>query len=138
MGRKLPSKPSSSYKTSICKTVTLNNTAEPVYYGHLGTGKKYPDYQGVLIFQVVLYKKYNLGPHLSVWIMQVSIFSSVHISRFHCKCYSSLLINISVSVALFLLINISVSVALFLLPRTMKFPLTNFFHHFCFLPCKFL
>ena len=30
-------------------------TVEPVYYGHLGTNKKCPDYQGVLIFQVILY-----------------------------------------------------------------------------------
>ena len=30
---------------------------EPVYYGHLGTNQKCPDYQGVLIFQVSLYDK---------------------------------------------------------------------------------
>ena len=30
---------------------------EPVYYGHLGTVHKCPDYQGVLIFQVSLYDK---------------------------------------------------------------------------------
>ena len=29
-------------------------TVEPVYYGHLGTTQKCPDYQGVLIFQVSL------------------------------------------------------------------------------------
>ena len=29
-------------------------------------------------------KKGHLGPQLSVWIMQVSLFSSVHINRFHC------------------------------------------------------
>ena len=28
------------------------NTVEPVYYGHLGTSQKCPDYQGVLISQV--------------------------------------------------------------------------------------
>ena len=28
--------------------------------------------------------KCSLGLQLSVWIMQVSIFSSVHINRFHC------------------------------------------------------
>ena len=28
---------------------------------HLGTGKKYPDYQDVLIFQVILYEKCHLG-----------------------------------------------------------------------------
>ena len=32
-------------------------TVEPVYCGHLGSNKKYPDYQGVLIFQVTLYDK---------------------------------------------------------------------------------
>ena len=30
---------------------------EPVYYGHLGTNQRCPDYQGVLIFQVSLYDK---------------------------------------------------------------------------------
>ena len=34
---------------------------EPVYYGHLGTSKKCPDYQGVLIFQVILYEKGSFG-----------------------------------------------------------------------------
>ena len=29
-------------------------TVEPVYFGHLGTNQKCPDYQGVLIFQVIL------------------------------------------------------------------------------------
>ena len=33
------------------------STVVPVYYGHLGTSKKFPDYQGVLIFQVILYDK---------------------------------------------------------------------------------
>ena len=28
--------------------------------------------------------KYHLGPQLSVWIMQVSLFSSLHINRFCC------------------------------------------------------
>ena len=60
------------------------NTVEPVYYGHLGTRKKRPDYDGVLIFQVILKEMFHLGPQLSVWIMQVSIFSSVQINRFHC------------------------------------------------------
>ena len=30
-------------------------TVEPVYYGHLETNQTYPNYQGVLIFQVILY-----------------------------------------------------------------------------------
>ena len=32
-------------------------SAHTVYYGHLGTNHKCPDYQGVLIFQVSLYDK---------------------------------------------------------------------------------
>ena len=30
---------------------------EPVYYGHLGTNHKCPDYEGALIVQVSLYDK---------------------------------------------------------------------------------
>ena len=41
------------------KTVRL--TVEPVYYRHLGTNKKCPDYQGILIVQVSLYDKAHLG-----------------------------------------------------------------------------
>ena len=36
-------------------------TVEPVYYGHLGTSQKCPDYQGVLIFQVSLHDNVSLG-----------------------------------------------------------------------------
>ena len=45
---------------------------KPVYYGHLGTSKKCPDYQCVLIFQGVLCEKVHLGSQRSVWITQVS------------------------------------------------------------------
>ena len=38
----------------------LWTTVEPVYYVHLGTNHKYPDYQGVLIIQVSF--KAHLGP----------------------------------------------------------------------------
>ena len=55
-----------------------NSTVEPVYYGHLGTSQKCPDYQGVVIV-------YHLGPQLGV--MQVSTFSSILINRFHCIAY---------------------------------------------------
>ena len=46
-------------------------TVEPVYYGHLGTSQRCPDYQGVLIFQVSLYDKAPFGtiarcPHFQV------------------------------------------------------------------------
>ena len=34
-------------------------------------------------------KKCHLVPILRVWIMQVSLFSSVHINRFHCSEYYS-------------------------------------------------
>ena len=37
-------------------------TVDFVHYGHLGTANhKYPDYQGVLIFQVSLYDKAPFG-----------------------------------------------------------------------------
>ena len=36
-------------------------TLGPVYYEHLGTNKKCPGYQGVLIFQVSLYDKAPFG-----------------------------------------------------------------------------
>ena len=36
-------------------------TVEPVYYGHLGTNQRCPDYQGILIFQVSLYNKAPFG-----------------------------------------------------------------------------
>ena len=54
---------------------------EPVYYGHLGTGKKHLDYHGVLIFQFILYEKVPFGT-LTKYLdyAEVSIFS-----RFHCK-----------------------------------------------------
>ena len=37
------------------------HTMEPVYYGHLGTSLKCPDYQGVLIFQVSLHDNVSFG-----------------------------------------------------------------------------
>ena len=37
------------------------NTVEPVYYGHLGTNQKFPDYHSVLIFQVSLCDKAPCG-----------------------------------------------------------------------------
>ena len=40
---------------------TYIHTMEPVYYGHLGTNQRCPDYQGVLIFQVSLYDKAPFG-----------------------------------------------------------------------------
>ena len=61
------------------------HTVEPVYYGHLGTNKKCPDFQGVLISRSFYMKKCHLGPQLSIWIIQVSIFSSAHINRSHCN-----------------------------------------------------
>ena len=36
-------------------------TVEPVYYGHLGTNQKCPDYPDVLVFQVSLYDKAPFG-----------------------------------------------------------------------------
>ena len=54
---------------------------EPVYYGHLGVSKKWPDYQGVLIFQVILYEKVPFGT--STEYLDYA-GASVHINRFHC------------------------------------------------------
>ena len=62
-----------------CHQHTITHTVEPVYYGHLGTDKECPDYQGVLIFQVSLPDKVPFGT-ITVWIMQVSLFSSVLIN----------------------------------------------------------
>ena len=39
----------------------IQHSVEPVYYGHIGTTYKCPDYQGVLIFQVSLYDKAPFG-----------------------------------------------------------------------------
>ena len=56
---------------------------EPVYYGHLGTNKKCPDYQGVLIFQFSLYKT-PFGPTAKC-DAGVLIFKCPDlINRFHC------------------------------------------------------
>ena len=41
---------------------------------------RYPDFPGHFIIMVTCI----LGPQLSVWIMKVSLFSSVHINRFRC------------------------------------------------------
>ena len=60
------------------------STVEPVYYGHLGTNQKCPDYQGVLIFQVSLHNNVSFGTTARCVIMQVSTFSSVLINWFHC------------------------------------------------------
>ena len=46
-----------------------SSTVEPVYYGHLGTSQKCPDYQGVLISRSVYMIMYHLGPQLGVWIL---------------------------------------------------------------------
>ena len=43
------------------ETVIVLYTVEPMYYGHLGTNQKYPDNQGVLIFQVSLYDRAPFG-----------------------------------------------------------------------------
>ena len=70
------------FLTEACSIYVVN----PVYYGHLGTmHPKYPAdiYQGVLVIYMI---KSHLGLQLSVWIMQISLFSSAHVNRFHCKC----------------------------------------------------
>ena len=47
------------YVPAMCQSVQY--TVEPVYYGHLGTSQKCPDYQGVLIFQVSLHDNVSFG-----------------------------------------------------------------------------
>ena len=53
--------------------------------------QKCPDCKGILIFQIILYEKVPFRTYciLRVWIMQVSIFSSVQINRFQCSEYYS-------------------------------------------------
>ena len=46
---------------SATLTIQQTYTVEPVYYGHLGTSQKCPDYQGVLIFQVSLHDNVSFG-----------------------------------------------------------------------------
>ena len=58
----------------------LKYTVKPVYSGHLGTQQNCPYYRGVLISEVVV------GPQLTVLIIEVSLFQSVHNSRFDCRC----------------------------------------------------
>ena len=52
------------------------NTVEPVYYGHLETSQKCPDYQGVLIFQVSLHDNVSFGT-----TARCVDYASVHISK---------------------------------------------------------
>ena len=52
------------------------HTVEPVYYGHLGTNQRCPDYQGVLIFQVSLYDKALFGT-----IARCPDYAGVHIFK---------------------------------------------------------
>ena len=55
---------------------TYCTTVEPVYYGHLGTNQRCPDYQGVLIFQVSLYDKPLFGT-----IARCPDYAGVHIFK---------------------------------------------------------
>ena len=57
-------------KVGFCRIV------EPVYYGHLGTKQRCPDYQGVLIFQVSLYDKAPFGT-----IARCPDYAGVHIFK---------------------------------------------------------
>ena len=59
-----------------CYHVHLGTTVEPVYYGHLGTNQRCPDYQGVLIFQVSLYDKVPFGT-----IARCPDYAGVHIFK---------------------------------------------------------
>ena len=61
-------------------------TVKPVYSEHLGTKQNCPYYRGVLITEVHLYTLIVVGPLLTVLIIEVSLFQSVHNSRFDCTC----------------------------------------------------
>ena len=65
-------------------------TVEPVYYGHLGTNQRCPDYQGVLIIQVSLYDKAPFGTIARCPDYAGVTFSSVLINRFHCTLLCNL------------------------------------------------
>jgi len=53
---------SSALKFIVCIMLKLWRViVEPAYYGHLGTSKKCPDYQGVRIFQIILYEEVPFG-----------------------------------------------------------------------------
>ena len=54
------------------------------YYGHLGTNKKCPDYQGVLILQVSLSDKAPFGTITKCVDYAGALITSVLNNRFHC------------------------------------------------------
>ena len=63
---------------------------QPVYYGHIGTIHMCTDHQGVHDYPSQFTKymlKHTLRPWLSVWIMQVFLFSNILIKRFWCTAY---------------------------------------------------
>ena len=71
--------PCNSINTSIGTMLQISkirSTVEPVYYGHLGTNQRCPDYQGVLIFQVGLYDKAPFGT-----IARCPDYAGVHIFK---------------------------------------------------------
>ena len=75
------------------ETVIVLYTVEPVYYGHLGTSQKYPDYQGVLIFHVSLYDKAPFGNITKCMdYAGVPIFKCL-INRLHCSKHTYHLVN---------------------------------------------
>ena len=65
--------------------VHVHATVKPVYSGHLGTQQSCPYYRGVLISEVHFIRIYIVvGPLLTVLIIEVSLFQTVHNSRFDC------------------------------------------------------
>ena len=53
------------------------NTVEPLYSGHHWDHSKCPDYRGVLISEVGLYRNVVVGTLESVLIIEVSLIQSV-------------------------------------------------------------
>ena len=64
----------------------FQTTVKPLYSGHLGTKKNCPYYRGVLISECsFIHICITMGPQLTVLlIIEVSLFQSVHNSRFDC------------------------------------------------------
>ena len=80
---------------NIIIIIEYDYTVKPVYSGHLGTPKNCPDYRGVLISQVhyFIHIYIAMGPQLTVLIIKVSLFQSVHNNRFDCIIIRGLIIN---------------------------------------------
>ena len=71
----------SSVHVHVCGYIIRTYTVEPLYCGHHWDCSKCPDYRGVLISEVGLYRNVVVGTLESVLIIEVSLFQSVLISE---------------------------------------------------------